>query len=342
MDPWLQIHGQQVDPLPEDSVDSVEIWSGGVFFFLHLWIFIADWKLFSLKLVDDQYHFIEHLNHKVAKMRKLLFQMEDMDSFCGGMLGMLKILEWARALLYQQPRDPRGHGFSGQRNAEVSAASTAVAVGREAIKGQGWIQMLLGYIQTHQHQLGRNLIIQDFHVCQIDDLWFSSSHAPVRSFSAVKFFRNQSYGEISTAGSWGTGAFFEEQIATTGRLCAKLSHHPSTRNFQQKGLFHFLFFRFFSLQFPLHHHLRGESGRNPWQVVLISVPITLPECMNRCTSCTSLARSSERLERVKYRWLSQGCVVTWICGEVQKMLLVDFGSYLVHIGSIYVWKIFKV
>ena len=22
MDPWLQIHGQQVDPLPEDSVDS--------------------------------------------------------------------------------------------------------------------------------------------------------------------------------------------------------------------------------------------------------------------------------------------------------------------------------
>ena len=189
-----------------------------------------------------------------------------MDSFCGGMLGMLKILEWARALLYQQPRDPRGHGFSGQRNAEVSAASTAVAVGREAIKGQGWIQMLLGYIQTHQHQLGRNLIIQDFHVCQIDDLWFSSSHAPVRSFSAVKFFRNQSYGEISTAGSWGTGAFFEEQIATTGRLCAKLSHHPSTRNFQQKGLFHFLFFRFFSLQFPLHHHLRGESGRNPWQV----------------------------------------------------------------------------
>lgn len=142
----------------------LEWWS--FFFPLHLWIFIADWKLFSLKLVDDQYHyhFIEHLNHKVAKMRKLLFQMEDMDSFCGGMLGMLKILEWARALLYQQPRDPRGHGFSGQRNAEVSAASTAVAVGREAIKGQGWIQMLLGYIQTHQHQLGRNLIIQDFHV----------------------------------------------------------------------------------------------------------------------------------------------------------------------------------
>lgn len=33
MDPWLQIHGQQVDPLPEDLVDSVEIWSGGCFFF---------------------------------------------------------------------------------------------------------------------------------------------------------------------------------------------------------------------------------------------------------------------------------------------------------------------
>lgn len=52
MDPWLQIHGQQVDPLPEDLVDSVEIWSGGCFFF----------------------PFFENLNPKVGKMRKLLFQ----------------------------------------------------------------------------------------------------------------------------------------------------------------------------------------------------------------------------------------------------------------------------
>ena len=59
------------------------------------------------------------------------------------------------------------------------------------------------------------------------------------------FFRNQSYGEISTpAGSWGTGAFFEEQIATTGRLCAKLSHHPSTRNFKKRS-FPFSLFPFF-------------------------------------------------------------------------------------------------
>ena len=73
-----------------------------------------------------------------------------------------------------------------------------------------------------------------------------------------KFFRNQSYGEISTpAGSWGTGAFFEEQIATTGRLCAKLSHHPSTRNFKKTF---FSFSVFFLSNFPLHHHLRGESG----------------------------------------------------------------------------------
>lgn len=73
-----------------------------------------------------------------------------------------------------------------------------------------------------------------------------------------KFFRNQSYGEISTpAGSWGTGAFFEEQIATTGRLCAKLSHHPSTRNFKKTF---FSFSVFFLSNFPLHHHLGGESG----------------------------------------------------------------------------------
>lgn len=139
MDPWLQIHGQQVDPLPEDLVDSVEIWSGGCFFFSH---------------------FLKTSIPKLGRWGNSFSKREDMDSFCGGMLKMLK--PWA--LLYQQPRDPRGHGFSGQRNAEVSAASTAVAVGREAIKGQGWIQMLLGYIQTHQHQLGRNLIIKDFHV----------------------------------------------------------------------------------------------------------------------------------------------------------------------------------
>lgn len=143
-----------------------------------------------------------------------------------------------------------------------------------------------------------------------------------------KFFRNQSYGEISTpAGSWGTGAFFEEQIATTGRLCAKLSHHPSTRNFKKTF---FSFSVFFLSNFHSITISEGKVGF-PWQVVLISVPITLPECMNRCTSCTSLARSSERLERVKYQWLSQGCVVTWICGEVQKMLLVDFGSYWLYI-----------
>jgi len=47
--------------------------------------------------------------------------------------------------------------------------------------------------------------------------------------------------------------------------------------------------------------LKSRLQRQDDSVVLISVPITLPECMNRCTSCTSLARSSERLERVKYR-----------------------------------------
>ena len=37
------------------------------FFSLHLWIFIADWKLFSLKLVDDQYHL---LNTSTTKLRR--------------------------------------------------------------------------------------------------------------------------------------------------------------------------------------------------------------------------------------------------------------------------------
>ena len=122
-------------------------------------------------------------------------------------------------------------------------------------------------------------------------------------------------------------------------LCAKLSHHPSTRNFKKRS-FPFSLFPFSFLSPILSQ--RGKWLFAGQVVVLISVPITLPECMNRCTSCTSLARSSERLERVKYRWLSQ--VVCWL-GSVEKCrrcYWLDFGSYLVHIGSIYVWKIFKV
>ena len=153
----------------------------------------------------------------------------------------------------------------------------------------------------------------------------SSSHAPVLSFSAVNFSATramESYPLLQEAE--------ERELSLKSRLqrqddsVASLVIMFRTRNFKKKeGLFHFIFFRFFLSNFLPVTISEGKVGFR-WQVVLISVPITLPECMNRCTSCTSLARSSERLERVKYRWLSQGCVVTWICGEVQKMFLVEW------------------
>lgn len=43
--------------------------------------------------------------------------------------------------------------------------------------------------------------------------------------------------------------------------------------------------------------LKSKLQKQDDSVVLISIPITMPECIKRCTSC-SLARSSERLERV--------------------------------------------
>lgn len=43
--------------------------------------------------------------------------------------------------------------------------------------------------------------------------------------------------------------------------------------------------------------LKSRLQKQDDSVVLISIPITMPECIKRCTSC-SLARSSERLERV--------------------------------------------
>ncbi|CAK9034501.1 unnamed protein product [Durusdinium trenchii] len=43
--------------------------------------------------------------------------------------------------------------------------------------------------------------------------------------------------------------------------------------------------------------LKSKLQKQEDSVVLISIPITLPECMNRCTSCTSFGRGSERLDR---------------------------------------------
>ena len=89
--------------------------------------------------------------------------------------------------------------------------------------------------------------------------------------------------KLWVTGSRGAGTVLEEQTAEARGLCRDLS------------LCSAVILQIFPQLSPWE--MISPVG---WKVVLISISITLPECMNRCT-CTSFERA-DRERVMKYRW----------------------------------------